>query len=300
MDERASNPLDYYFARFDKTMWAVAAKVIPVSAALLAAGWALAQGIPSSLQTRFANGRLALTGVGVLVAAMVLLPFIPVSALPVNAAGRDQGVFLYMAQQILDGGVPYRDVWDHKPPLIYYVNALGLFLGNGTRWGVWTIELISLSAAIMLGIRILWVEHRLIPALVATALWLKAFAALARSGNYTEEYALPLQFFALYFFIDSEHKGSYSGRALLIGVVGSLCFLLRPNLIGIFTAVALVFLWLRVRDRNWSLFATGTFGMAAGFVGVMVLVAGYFWSQNALDDFIDQVFAYNFNAMFDF
>ncbi len=296
MEGRATNPLEYYFAKFDRTMWAVATIIIALSAALVVVSWTLGQAIPSSLQSRFANGRLALTGGAFLVAAIVLLPLLPVSDLSVSGATRDQGVFLYMAQQILDGSVPYRDVWDHKPPIIYYINALGLFVSNGTRWGVWTIELMFLSAAIMLGFRIFRAEHRLIPAFLATTLWLKAFVALGiPGGNYTEEYALLMQFLALYFFIESEHKGSYSWRALLIGVIGSLCFLLRPNLIGIFAAVTLVFLWLRVRDRNWSLLVGGTLGIAVGFIGFLVLVMGYFWSQGALDDLIDQVFIYNFN-----
>jgi hypothetical protein len=39
---------------------------------------------------------------------------------------RDSGVFLYVAWRFLNGDIPYRDVWDHKPPLVYFVDALGL------------------------------------------------------------------------------------------------------------------------------------------------------------------------------
>ena len=44
--------------------------------------------------------------------------------------GRDSSVFLYVARRIQDGGVPYRDVWDHKPPLIYLI---GLLAGWGLQ-----------------------------------------------------------------------------------------------------------------------------------------------------------------------
>src|ERR1043166_2581740 len=37
--------------------------------------------------------------------------------------GRDQGVFAYAGRVILRGGWPYRDVWDLKPPGIYYTYA---------------------------------------------------------------------------------------------------------------------------------------------------------------------------------
>ena len=38
--------------------------------------------------------------------------------------GRDQGIYSVVGRTILDGGVPYKDVWDFKPPGIYFVYAL--------------------------------------------------------------------------------------------------------------------------------------------------------------------------------
>src|SRR5687768_898621 len=64
---------------------------------------------------------------------------------------RDSGVFLYTAWRMLDGEVPYRDVWDHKPPAIYVIDALGLVLGGGTLWGVWALEALALVSAAVVG-----------------------------------------------------------------------------------------------------------------------------------------------------
>ena len=36
----------------------------------------------------------------------------------------DEGAYAYMGQRVLAGDVPYRDFFDHKPPVIYYINAL--------------------------------------------------------------------------------------------------------------------------------------------------------------------------------
>jgi hypothetical protein len=40
--------------------------------------------------------------------------------------GRDQGIFAWVGEVILGGGLPYRDAWDIKGPLSYYCYALGL------------------------------------------------------------------------------------------------------------------------------------------------------------------------------
>ncbi|MBI5078894.1 glycosyltransferase family 39 protein, partial [Candidatus Saganbacteria bacterium] len=42
---------------------------------------------------------------------------------PVEA---DEGAYAYIAQRLLAGEVPYRDIFDHKPPAIYFIYA-GLF-----------------------------------------------------------------------------------------------------------------------------------------------------------------------------
>src|SRR4030095_7852708 len=55
---------------------------------------------------------------------------------------RDSGVFLYVGWRFLNGDVPYRDVWDHKPPLIYFVDAMGLTLTPYSLWGVWFLQFI--------------------------------------------------------------------------------------------------------------------------------------------------------------
>ena len=39
---------------------------------------------------------------------------------------RDEGLFGYTGQVILDHGLPYKDSVDHKPPSVYYIYALAL------------------------------------------------------------------------------------------------------------------------------------------------------------------------------
>ena len=63
--------------------------------------------------------------------ALILIRTNPLDYLP----NRDSGSFLYAGDQILQGNLPYIDFWDSKGPGIFYINALGLWLGKNTRWG---------------------------------------------------------------------------------------------------------------------------------------------------------------------
>lgn len=56
--------------------------------------------------------------------------------------GRDQGLFYYAAREwLLRGQLLYRDVWDHKPPVIYFVHMLALAVFGEHQWAIRVVEL---------------------------------------------------------------------------------------------------------------------------------------------------------------
>src|SRR5665213_2798353 len=59
----------------------------------------------------------------------------------------DKAIFEYIGQVIYKGGVPYRDVFDHKPPLIYFLNALNW---AGNAWVPWLINSLLVLLASLL------------------------------------------------------------------------------------------------------------------------------------------------------
>ncbi|MBN1977744.1 MAG: glycosyltransferase family 39 protein [Anaerolineae bacterium] len=227
---------------------------------------------------------------GVLVAG-VLAPSMP---LPGVMPGRDSGAFLYTADRILEGEIPYRDIWDHKPPAIFYIDALGLLIGGGSLWGVWFLEFLSLYLAGMLGFVLMRKVLGFGPAIFGTIAWMTSLVLVLGGGNFTEEFALPFQFATLYLFWLSEKQGCYSWRGFLIGIMAAVSFLLKPNLLGIQLVVGIYLLWTRVFERRWrNLFVTFA-AIALGASSVILVVVGYFALHGALGYFWDSVFRYNF------
>jgi len=62
--------------------------------------------------------------------------------------GRDQGIYSLVAKAMVEGGSPYRDAWDFKPPGIYFVYALAHVLFGSHYYGIRLIEVVGLVAAI--------------------------------------------------------------------------------------------------------------------------------------------------------
>ncbi|HEY6078204.1 MAG TPA: glycosyltransferase family 39 protein [Polyangiaceae bacterium] len=61
--------------------------------------------------------------------------------------GRDQGIYAVVADTILNGGMPYRDAWDFKPPGIFLTYALAQALFGKSMLAIRLLEVIALVAA---------------------------------------------------------------------------------------------------------------------------------------------------------
>jgi hypothetical protein len=226
--------------------------------------------------------------------ALLMLPSNPLDNLP----GRDSGVFLYGGQQILLGKTPYVDFWDHKGPLIHYLNALGLFLGGGSRWGVWVLELFILSIT---GWGIFQVAARQwgrFPGLFSLLTW-ACMVYLGGSyfhfhdSNYTETFSLLFNVLGVCLWVKTFTFQDKSKNFFFVGVMAGCSFLLRPNNIGAQIAIFVVELVdaLSSGEFRKRLYLLGS--MMLGGISVLALVLLYFYQRNALLQFFDSVVSYN-------
>jgi len=102
--------------------------------------------------------------------------------------------------RLLHGGIPYRDLWDHKPPGVYVIDAVALALGGDGPWSIWASSLVAAVVAIALAAVVLeeafgreW--GMLLGVLHATAL---VDPRLYQGGNLTEVYGLAFQWATLW------------------------------------------------------------------------------------------------------
>ncbi len=228
------------------------------------------------------------------VATSTLFVLFPSSPLNMPSTYRDSGVFLYVGSHILKGEIPYRDIWDHKPPVIFFLYATGLAIANGSRWGVWLLEALSLSLATLIGFRLMRDAFGFTSAIAGSFLWLLSLVFVIEGGNLTEEYALPLQFGCFYLAYDAEKHGAYSWRSYLIGLLCGLAFFTKQTTIGI--GIALVFyITLKgvVFRQRQNLITNLSFLFLGGLTAALPFVA-FFVAHNAAYYFWDAAFVYNF------
>ncbi|NCF69048.1 MAG: hypothetical protein GWP61_24065 [Chloroflexi bacterium] len=230
----------------------------------------------------------------ILVAIAVLFVLLPISPLNIVQPARDSGVFLYIGWRMLQGDIPYLDVWDHKPPVIFLINALGLLIGGGSRWGVWLVELGLLFLAALLGFKLIKRYLGTLPAIFALYLWLLSLAFIINGGNLTTEYTLAIQFACLWLAIEAEEKGYFFWRGYLIGILCAIAFLTKQNAIGVVVAILLYLIVSRVIIGQFRTLIRALLVIALGVLTVFFLVLTFFVATGAFEVFWDAAFAYNF------
>lgn len=206
----------------------------------------------------------------------------------------DSGYYLYIGQQILQGKIPYLDLWESKPPGIFYINALGLLLGRGTRWGIWALELFSLLVSAALGFFAVRRHYGFFPALFGMLAWLWGIQGVLQGGNLTEEYALPFNFAAILLFSLSLQSPRNRYYPFLIGVTFAGSFLLRANNAGVQVALVLAWFLHALLQRT---FRELTFRLQWSGLAVLLtfgLTGSFFAMQGNLREMIDAALVFNF------
>lgn len=223
---------------------------------------------------------------------LAILALAPALPSLVEIPNVDYAIFQYAGERLNEGSTLYRDVFDHKPPLIFLLNALGLSLAGGSRWGIWALQLLSLSAAAALGFGALRKTLGGFPAWLAMAAFLANLVFVHEGGNLTEEYALPLYFWAISLVVAAGLRPRAAFQAFGCGLAIGLASSLKQPMAAPFIAVGVLLLAQRLSDRS-KRGLVDLLWLGLGFASVWGVWFALFAAAGALREFWDAAFAFN-------
>jgi hypothetical protein len=136
----------------------------------------------------------------------------------------DSGVYLAAGSQILSGKVLYREVWDHKPPLVHLVNAAALAAGDHTVNAVRSLErvLAGVLAVVAFWTLLLAFESPFAASLGSLLLVFLFYSRRVIRGNQPEEYGAILAMLAVLLVLAAAREGQR--RPVLLVVASGLVF----------------------------------------------------------------------------
>lgn len=230
----------------------------------------------------------------ILLVIMSLSTLIPLSPLVAQGINRDSGVFLYIGWRMLYGEVPYRDIWDHKPPVIYFINWLGQVITPGSTWGIWIIEAAFLVATMLLAYHLLKRYFDQLAIIISGFLFLITLFFLLQGGNLTTEYSLLFQMMTFLLAIKILPETFRFSHGFFFGALGALTFLTKQPAIGVFVACGIYLLIQRLKTKAGRQLGLEIMAITGGFLAIFALISVYFLANSAFSQFISAAFTYNF------
>ncbi len=216
----------------------------------------------------------------------------------------DSAVFMMVSKSILAGKKLYADIFDHKGPVLYCFETLGM---AGGRIGLFLLQTLFL-----------WIDLILLDRMTALFLekagekgaktgahaakrWfvigmtLLLLAYPLANGNLTEEYSLPFIFLSFYLFL--KDMRTLGKPRLCHSYVYGICFgvlaFIRLNNAVTICAVILFWMIVLIGQKRWK---TLLLHLGVGLLGIATVVVPillYFLLRGTLYDMIYAVFLFN-------
>ncbi len=214
----------------------------------------------------------------------------------------DVQCFFTVGRGILQGKMPYLDLYEQKGPILYLFFALTALISSENFLGVFILEVICLGLFLYISTRIaaLWVRDVswplfLLPPVLALSIGVSpAFS----HGSSAEELFLPViaLFLKLALTAIHEDRALSKGEAFLCGVLAALALWVKYTFCGIFAGGVLALLvWYIATKKASQLWVAVLYGLL-GVLALTVPVLLWFWAKGALSSLWQVYFVNNLTA----
>lgn len=199
--------------------------------------------------------------------------------------GVDTSVFLTVGSSFSEGALPYRDYFDHKGPLLYYIYAIAQYDTLG-KLGIFVLQTLAWSISVYA----VWNTFRLFIKRELSMILLVVFLICSYSciseGGLTEEWSLPVSCVLLYIvlrylkFHDSVSELPFwIWLSLGFGVAWHV--MLRVTNAGVTCGEIAALLLMLVHERAWKKTVLSVIWVLIGFLILLLPVITFFVIKNA-------------------
>lgn len=204
----------------------------------------------------------------------------------------DSGMFQYFGYAMNKGLVIYRDIFDHKGPIIFIINYLSVLLGD---FGLYIIEFIFIYIFFLYGYKLanIYLKNINIKILIVTITSLFIYY-LYDGGNTVEGYAVSFIMISLYIF--TKYYFYYYVKILDIVILG-LCFaivsLIRINMVSLWGVFIIAIMIELLIYKKYKELVNYIFYFSIGLFAIYIPITIYLYLNDSLYQFFYQSILFN-------
>ena len=215
--------------------------------------------------------------------------------------GYDSSMFKAMGSFMADGLTPYKDFFDHKGPVIIFIEWLGYGLTK-SNYTLLLLQTIFLTFALygVYKIARLFLSNKKSILLAIVTLPVCSFFMSGQAGNTVEEWILPFivwsSYFAVRFFAYKEKEHSYKCSVLYGLTFAFAAFSRLTNVIPVLI-IALVILIYLIKQKAWANIFKNILALIVGALIITIPVLIWFIANGALKEMLYATFVFNYKYM---
>lgn len=210
----------------------------------------------------------------------------------------DPHIYFSMGKGMFNDKVLYRDIFDHKGPLIFFIYGIAYLISNTDFTGVYLLESLSLFLTLLytykIGLLFLSKKNAFLLSLIYAVL----LFTRSGDGGSADEFIMPFITISFYYFILFYHRKNTSPNTLykqffIHGIMFGIVFFIKYTACLIWPALILGVLYKLYKSKQPKEILICLLYFSLGFLIISLPILLYFIFNSALSDFIFGYFQFN-------
>ena len=211
----------------------------------------------------------------------------------------DANSFFTVGKSIFNGLVPYKDIFEHKGPLLYFIYGIGYLMSHKTFHGVFILEVISLTIFLYYIHKVfsLYFDKKYSLVLLPALSMMMSISIFFFHGGSCEEFCLPFIGVSLYYYIKHFKSEKLSNKEILInGLMAGIVLMTKYTLLGFWIAFGLFICISYLKNKEFKKIFIFCGLFLLGMIIPFILVLIYFLINKGVKEFINVYFIFNITA----
>lgn len=213
----------------------------------------------------------------------------------------DANAFFTMGRGLINGKIPYLDLFEQKGPLLYFIHAIGAFISNTSFLGIYLLEILSMTIFLYYIGKIIEqflnkkANYILLPIVMMTLFTTNAF----KYGDSAEEFCLPLLTISLYhmlYHFKTNLKELKPKHFIIDGILASSILWIKYTMLGFHFAFMASFFFLLLSKKEIKKAITSCLYFLLGMIIPTVPILLFFQINGATKELFHVYFTLNMTS----
>lgn len=208
----------------------------------------------------------------------------------------DANCFFTVGKAIWSGQVPYRDIFEQKGPLLYFIYAGAALVSGNSFFGAYLLEIVAGFFYLLLCAKtmLLFCDKKVLSLLPLLTLAVYVSPAFEQGGS-AEEFCLPLLMYSVYIGVKAIVLNHPVGKRewLVIGITSGAVLWIKFTLLGFYFGFGMFMLFYYALNRLGRELIYFLVFLLLGEVIIAAPILLYFWVNHALYDLFEVYFYCN-------